>query len=70
MKFHLFCSPVKACLCMFPKDQGTSQDNHGLRCAKKVIQESPRAITVSSFIYLLSLVRLQPAHPSTGHIFL
>lgn len=58
IKFHLFCSPIEAPVCMFPKDQRTSRDNHGLRCAEKVIQESPRAITVSSFMFLLSLVRL------------
>lgn len=55
---------------MFPKDQGTSWDNHGLRCAEKVIQEIPRATTVSSFMYLLSLITLQHAHTVWDIIFL
>lgn len=46
MKFRLFCSPINAPVCMFPKDQWTSQDSHGLRCAEKVIQETPRAISL------------------------
>lgn len=58
MKFHLFCNPAKAPVCMFLKEQGTWQDNHALRCAKKVAQESPRPITISSFMYLLFLVKL------------
>lgn len=69
VKCHLFCSPIKAPVCILPKDQGTSWDNHGFRCAEKVIQESPRSISL--FIHVRFVPSKAPACTySIGHIIL